>query len=198
MVTFNCPLVSPLLSLETHLLDWGYFGQGEKELMFACFVFLLVPHFSFFLSFFFLRVLYIGLACNTARYIYISYLENAWTVLPMEVLQGKLIAGVRIIFLPDWVVTTWKFSGFQHLTLQRKGRHTVLCEFEMPVTEDVTTEGLAPRSLWEFCVCKPNIVGSFPTPCDSTKQEELCNKLLHTVVRCAHPKVVLNIRGFIF
>ncbi|KAL0626467.1 retrotransposable element ORF2 protein, partial [Plecturocebus cupreus] len=33
-------------------------------------------------------VLYIGLACNTARYIYISYLENAWTVLPMEVLQG--------------------------------------------------------------------------------------------------------------
>lgn len=40
----------------------------------------------FFISF---RVLYIGLACNTARYIYISYLENAWTVLPMEVLQGK-------------------------------------------------------------------------------------------------------------
>ncbi|NXY66841.1 MFSD6 protein, partial [Callaeas wilsoni] len=36
-----------------------------------------------------IRVLYIGLACNTARYIYISYLENAWTVLPMEVLQGK-------------------------------------------------------------------------------------------------------------
>lgn len=35
------------------------------------------------------RVLYIGLACNTARYIYISYLENAWTVLPMEVLQGE-------------------------------------------------------------------------------------------------------------
>lgn len=37
------------------------------------------------------RVLYIGLACNTARYIYISYLENAWTVLPMEVLQGKIV-----------------------------------------------------------------------------------------------------------
>ena len=36
-----------------------------------------------------LRVLYIGLACNTARYLYISYLENAWIVLPMEVLQGK-------------------------------------------------------------------------------------------------------------
>lgn len=35
------------------------------------------------------RVLYIGLACNTARYLYISYLENAWIVLPMEVLQGK-------------------------------------------------------------------------------------------------------------
>ncbi|XP_023670603.1 major facilitator superfamily domain-containing protein 6-like isoform X1 [Paramormyrops kingsleyae] len=35
-----------------------------------------------------IRVLYLGLACNTARYLYISYLENAWTVLPMEVLQG--------------------------------------------------------------------------------------------------------------
>lgn len=38
-----------------------------------------------------LRVLYIGLACNTARYLYISYLENAWSVLPMEILQGNLI-----------------------------------------------------------------------------------------------------------
>lgn len=37
----------------------------------------------------FLRVLYIGLACNTARYLYISYLKNAWIVLPMEVLQGN-------------------------------------------------------------------------------------------------------------
>lgn len=37
-----------------------------------------------------LRVLYIGLACNTARYLYISYLENAWSVLPMEILQGNL------------------------------------------------------------------------------------------------------------
>ncbi|XP_062845793.1 major facilitator superfamily domain-containing protein 6-A [Trichomycterus rosablanca] len=35
-----------------------------------------------------IRVLYIGLACNTARYLYISYLTNAWTVLPMEILQG--------------------------------------------------------------------------------------------------------------
>ena len=31
-----------------------------------------------------LRVLYIGLACNTARYLYISYLENAWIVLPID------------------------------------------------------------------------------------------------------------------
>lgn len=38
-----------------------------------------------------LRVLYIGLACNTARYLYISYLEKAWSVLPMEILQGKTI-----------------------------------------------------------------------------------------------------------
>ncbi|XP_074685708.1 major facilitator superfamily domain-containing protein 6 isoform X2 [Strix aluco] len=41
-----------------------------------------------------IRVLYIGLACNTARYIYISYLENAWTVLPMEVLQGVTHAAI--------------------------------------------------------------------------------------------------------
>ncbi|GCB77720.1 hypothetical protein scyTo_0021126, partial [Scyliorhinus torazame] len=39
-------------------------------------------------------VLYIGLACNTARYLYISYLENAWYVLPMEVLQGVTHAAV--------------------------------------------------------------------------------------------------------
>ncbi|XP_070711696.1 major facilitator superfamily domain-containing protein 6-A-like [Pempheris klunzingeri] len=40
------------------------------------------------------RVLYIGLACNTARYLYISYLQNAWVVLPMEVLQGVTHASV--------------------------------------------------------------------------------------------------------
>uniref|UniRef100_A0A8C6LE03 Major facilitator superfamily domain containing 6a n=1 Tax=Nothobranchius furzeri TaxID=105023 RepID=A0A8C6LE03_NOTFU len=40
------------------------------------------------------RVLYIGLACNTARYLYISYLKNAWIVLPMEVLQGVTHASV--------------------------------------------------------------------------------------------------------
>ncbi|MEQ2205449.1 hypothetical protein XENOCAPTIV_029794, partial [Xenoophorus captivus] len=39
-------------------------------------------------------VLYIGLACNTARYLYISYLKNAWIVLPMEVLQGVTHASV--------------------------------------------------------------------------------------------------------
>ncbi|XP_067891741.1 major facilitator superfamily domain-containing protein 6-B [Heterodontus francisci] len=41
-----------------------------------------------------IRVLYIGLACNTARFLYISYLENAWYVLPMEVLQGVTHAAV--------------------------------------------------------------------------------------------------------
>ncbi|XP_069839620.1 major facilitator superfamily domain-containing protein 6 isoform X2 [Dendropsophus ebraccatus] len=41
-----------------------------------------------------IRVLYIGLACNTARYLYISYMDNAWTVLPMEVLQGVTHAAV--------------------------------------------------------------------------------------------------------
>ncbi|XP_055493744.1 major facilitator superfamily domain-containing protein 6-B [Leucoraja erinacea] len=41
-----------------------------------------------------IRVLYIGLACNTARYLYISYVENPWYVLPMEVLQGVTHAAV--------------------------------------------------------------------------------------------------------
>ncbi|KAM9447697.1 major facilitator superfamily domain-containing protein 6-like isoform 1-T1 [Salvelinus alpinus] len=41
-----------------------------------------------------IRVLYIGLACNTVRYLYISYLENAWIILPMEVLQGVTHASV--------------------------------------------------------------------------------------------------------
>ncbi|XP_068446928.1 major facilitator superfamily domain-containing protein 6-A-like [Clinocottus analis] len=41
-----------------------------------------------------IRVLYIGLACNTARYLYISYLQNAWIVLPMELLQGMTHASV--------------------------------------------------------------------------------------------------------
>uniref|UniRef100_A0A667WPR4 Major facilitator superfamily domain containing 6a n=1 Tax=Myripristis murdjan TaxID=586833 RepID=A0A667WPR4_9TELE len=41
-----------------------------------------------------IRVLYVGLACNTARYLYISYLTNAWIVLPMEVLQGVTHASV--------------------------------------------------------------------------------------------------------
>lgn len=51
----------------------------------------------------FFRVLYIGLACNTARYLYISYLDNAWIVLPMEVLQGEKSGGV---VLPDWPYQT--------------------------------------------------------------------------------------------
>ncbi len=51
----------------------------------------------------FFRVLYIGLACNTARFLYISYLDNAWIVLPMEVLQGKKSGG---FVLPDWPYQT--------------------------------------------------------------------------------------------
>lgn len=74
------------------------------------------------LSFF--RVLYIGLACNTARYLYISYLENAWIVLPMEVLQGEkncvsvsphwpylTESGVVISRLCSWVTTA---DGWDH------------------------------------------------------------------------------------
>lgn len=60
------------------------------------------------------RVLYIGLACNTARYIYISYLENAWTVLPMEVLQGKIVHSWPsrmsvFAFHPNWKMVLFKY-----------------------------------------------------------------------------------------
>lgn len=79
-------------------------GLGRWNIGNICMFCILYGGFNLF-SFAFLRVLYIGLACNTARYIYISYLENAWTVLPMEVLQGKLTFGIRIIFLPDWAMT---------------------------------------------------------------------------------------------
>lgn len=93
------------------------------------------------LYFAFYRVLYIGLACNTARYIYISYLENAWTVLPMEVLQGKLATIIRIISLLNQEMTVEKPSGLQHLILQRKGGPAVLYDFEVVVKEEMTSKG---------------------------------------------------------
>lgn len=75
-------------------------GLGRENMGKICVFCIRYWDFDFFFFAFF-RVLYIGLACNTARYIYISYLENAWTVLPMEVLQGKLTSGIRIIFFPE-------------------------------------------------------------------------------------------------
>ncbi|KAJ0062479.1 hypothetical protein NL108_013682 [Boleophthalmus pectinirostris] len=63
------------------------------------------------------RVLYIGLACNTARYLYISYINNAWTVLPMEVLQGVTHASVWaacISFLSAAVPPALRTSGPGH------------------------------------------------------------------------------------
>uniref|UniRef100_A0A8C5QID9 Major facilitator superfamily domain containing 6 n=1 Tax=Leptobrachium leishanense TaxID=445787 RepID=A0A8C5QID9_9ANUR len=80
-----------------HLEDLG----GSPTLFGVCSV---MSHISELTAYFFshklielvghIRVLYIGLACNTARYIYISYMENAWTVLPMEVLQGVTHASI--------------------------------------------------------------------------------------------------------
>lgn len=36
-----------------------------------------------------LNIIYAGLVGNVARFIYISYLENPWWVLPFEFVQGK-------------------------------------------------------------------------------------------------------------
>lgn len=35
------------------------------------------------------RVLCVGLACNSARFIYVAWLDNPWWVLPFELIQGK-------------------------------------------------------------------------------------------------------------
>lgn len=61
----------------------------ETDIFLRCFLEISACIFNNCVLFFSFRVLYIGLACNTARYLYISYLKNAWTVLPMEVLQGR-------------------------------------------------------------------------------------------------------------
>lgn len=63
-----------------------------------------------------LRVLYIGLACNTARYLYISYLENAWSVLPMEILQGKLMPSLQGGVGTAWSLGTGQEAGCVCLT----------------------------------------------------------------------------------
>lgn len=63
-----------------------------------------------------LRVLYIGLACNTARYLYISYLENAWSVLPMEILQGKFRPSLQGGIRTAWSLATGQEAGCVCLT----------------------------------------------------------------------------------
>jgi hypothetical protein len=42
-----------------------------------------------------LKILYVGLAANAVRFLYISLIPNAWFVLPIELLQGVLYASVR-------------------------------------------------------------------------------------------------------
>lgn len=148
-------------------------------------------------SFAFFRVLYIGLACNTARYIYISYLENAWTVLPMEVLQGKLTVGIRIIFLPE----LWLHESSVALSIWLyKGRAEALFYVSLKwLWRNRLRQGAGSSvPLSVLCLLSQTKLDYFPHPCVETKKEELCNKLSCTVVRCTHPKVVLNIKGFIF
>lgn len=35
-----------------------------------------------------LKILYVGLAANVLRFVYIALIPNAWLVLPIELLQG--------------------------------------------------------------------------------------------------------------
>uniref|UniRef100_A0A8D2N8Y8 Major facilitator superfamily associated domain-containing protein n=1 Tax=Zonotrichia albicollis TaxID=44394 RepID=A0A8D2N8Y8_ZONAL len=85
-----------------------------------------------------IRVLYIGLACNTARYIYISYLENAWTVLPMEVLQGKTFQ-VLLLSCFQKKLRTFKIILY----------HKCICQM-LPYL--ATAESWAPWLIWLFAV----------------------------------------------
>ncbi|XP_039178018.1 major facilitator superfamily domain-containing protein 6 isoform X4 [Crotalus tigris] len=102
-----------------------------------------------------IRVLYIGLACNTARYIYISYLENAWTVLPMEVLQGaaSTFRGIGMAFL----VILLLFALIQWIAVQDDKEDKTMLAERIPVpsspvpiaTIDLVqqTEDIMPRPL---------------------------------------------------
>lgn len=130
---------------------------------------------TYFPLFVFLRVLYIGLACNTARYIYISYLENAWTVLPMEVLQGKLTAGMNYFstwLSYDYVKVQWPWASDS----ERKGRPIVLYDFEVVVREEVTSGGWFVSYSESSVFVEPNNAEFVLHPCDLTKKE-LWNKL---------------------
>ncbi|RXM97658.1 Major facilitator superfamily domain-containing protein 6 [Acipenser ruthenus] len=78
-----------------------------------------------------IRVLYIGLACNTARYLYISYLENAWIVLPVEVLQGaaKTFRGIGIASL----VILLLFALIQWLSVENEDEEDKMLAENIPV-----------------------------------------------------------------
>lgn len=56
------------------------------------------------------KVLCAGLAFNAARFIYISWLDNPWWVLPFELIQGKLLS-LQINLLKLF------FSGVTHATV---------------------------------------------------------------------------------
>lgn len=74
----------------TYLSVCSFISLSCHSVCFSCVCVCIYKHMHVFVCVS-IRVLYIGLACNTARYLYISYLDNAWTVLPMEVLQGKSV-----------------------------------------------------------------------------------------------------------
>ncbi|MGH0116195.1 UNVERIFIED_CONTAM: hypothetical protein FKN15_000122 [Acipenser sinensis] len=78
-----------------------------------------------------IRVLYIGLACNTARYLYISYLENAWIVLPVEVLQGaaKTFRGIGMASL----VILLLFALIQWLSVENEDEEDKMLAENIPV-----------------------------------------------------------------
>ncbi|KAE8580051.1 hypothetical protein XENTR_v10024285 [Xenopus tropicalis] len=93
-----------------------------------------------------IRVLYIGLACNTARYLYISYMENAWTVLPMEVLQGaaETFRGIGMACL----VILLLFALIQWIAVSQKEEDASMLAERIPVPSSpvpIATIDLVPQ-----------------------------------------------------
>ncbi|CAL8101507.1 unnamed protein product [Calicophoron daubneyi] len=69
-----------------------------------------------------LKVLYLGLLANIARFLYVSWISNPWWILPFELLQGLTHAGVWVAccsyitqaFTPDLRSTTRGFLQVVH------------------------------------------------------------------------------------
>ena len=53
------------------------------------------------------QVLCLGLACSILRFLYISYIQSPWGVIPFELIQGEIdLLGLELG--PDWDLNSYK------------------------------------------------------------------------------------------